>query len=173
MKRILRDKANFDVLEGFLSALLNEEIQVIALLESEANQEAELDKQNRVDLLVKGDNDFHFIIEVQYSDESQYLKHLLFGAAKLIVENIQTAREKLNLMKMSEAERRAYEHYWVTRASYQDALQTAVAAAQVTAVTASIKQGKEETAHKMRTKGLELALIAELSGLNEAEIMAL
>ena len=169
MKRILRDKANFDVLEGFLSALLNEEIQVIALLESEANQEAELDKQNRVDLLVKGDNDFHFIIEVQYSDESQYLKHLLFGAAKLIVENIQTAREKLNLMKMSEAERRAYEHYWVTRASYQDAVQTAVAAAQVT----GIKQGKEETAHKMRTKGLELALIAELSGLNEAEIMAL
>ena len=40
MKHILRDKANFDVLEGFLSALLNEEIQVIALLESEANQEA-------------------------------------------------------------------------------------------------------------------------------------
>jgi hypothetical protein len=51
MKHILRDKANFDVLEGFLSTLLNDEIRVLSLLESEANQQHELDKYNRVDLL--------------------------------------------------------------------------------------------------------------------------
>ncbi len=31
IKTILRDKANFDVLEGFLSALLNEPVEVIQL----------------------------------------------------------------------------------------------------------------------------------------------
>jgi len=36
---ILRDKANFDVLEGFLSALLKEDIKVVQLLESESNQD--------------------------------------------------------------------------------------------------------------------------------------
>ena len=38
MKNIPREKANFDVLEGFLSTLLNEEIRVLSLLESEANR---------------------------------------------------------------------------------------------------------------------------------------
>ncbi|MDM8560891.1 hypothetical protein [Candidatus Parabeggiatoa sp. HSG14] len=33
MKNILRDKANFDILEGFLSAVLREDISVIELLE--------------------------------------------------------------------------------------------------------------------------------------------
>lgn len=53
MKHILRDKANFDVLEGFLSALLKEDIHVSALLESEGNQDHSLDKFNQVDLLVE------------------------------------------------------------------------------------------------------------------------
>ena len=34
MKRLLRDKANFDVLEGFLSTLLNTKISILHLLES-------------------------------------------------------------------------------------------------------------------------------------------
>jgi len=37
MKYVLRNKANFDVLEGFLSNLLKEEINVIEILESEGN----------------------------------------------------------------------------------------------------------------------------------------
>jgi hypothetical protein len=52
IKTILRDKSNFDVLEGFLSALLGEDIQVIQLIESESNQEAERQKFNRVDIMV-------------------------------------------------------------------------------------------------------------------------
>lgn len=50
MKNLLCDKANFDVLEGFLSTLLEQEIKVLSLLESEANQQHEADKFNRVDL---------------------------------------------------------------------------------------------------------------------------
>lgn len=87
MKRILRDKANFDVLEGFLSALLGEEIQVIDLLESEANQNGEGDKFNRVDLRVKDARNVEFIIEVQYSYAPHFLKRLLFGTAKLITDS--------------------------------------------------------------------------------------
>ena len=44
MKRLLRNKANFAVLEGFLTTLLNEKIVIQKLLESESNQEDEFDK---------------------------------------------------------------------------------------------------------------------------------
>lgn len=37
IKRILRSKANFAVLEGFLSELLYEDIQILEVLESKSN----------------------------------------------------------------------------------------------------------------------------------------
>ena len=58
MKRLLRDKANYAVLEGLLTTLLNEKITIKNLLESESNQEDPYDKLNRVDILAedsKGD----------------------------------------------------------------------------------------------------------------------
>ncbi len=53
MKKLLRDKANFDVLEGFLSELLSEDIVIKKILESEGNKEEENDKHNRVDIFVE------------------------------------------------------------------------------------------------------------------------
>ena len=50
IKRLLRTKANFGVLEGLLTVLLNEKIQIVEILESEGNQESESDKFNRVDI---------------------------------------------------------------------------------------------------------------------------
>ena len=38
IKRLLRNKANFGVLEGFLTVLLGEEIHILEILESEGNQ---------------------------------------------------------------------------------------------------------------------------------------
>lgn len=53
MKRLLRDKGNYDVLEGFLTTLLNTNIKILRLLESEGNQERDDSKYNRVDLLAE------------------------------------------------------------------------------------------------------------------------
>lgn len=38
MKRLLRNKANYAVLEGLLTALLEEKVTIHKLLESESNQ---------------------------------------------------------------------------------------------------------------------------------------
>ena len=51
MKKLLRSKANFGILEGFLSELINDDIQIIAVLESESNQDVQQDKYNKVCLL--------------------------------------------------------------------------------------------------------------------------
>lgn len=46
MKKLLRSKANFEILEGFLSELLKEDIRIQEILESEGNQETIRDKFN-------------------------------------------------------------------------------------------------------------------------------
>ena len=53
MKRLLRQKANYVVLEGFLSELLREDISIVSFEDSETNKLDEADKYNRVDLLVE------------------------------------------------------------------------------------------------------------------------
>ena len=53
MKRLLRQKANFAVIEGLLTTLLDEKITICRMLESESNQEEEYDKSNRVDILAE------------------------------------------------------------------------------------------------------------------------
>jgi predicted transposase/invertase (TIGR01784 family) len=78
MKSILRDKANFDVLEGFLTTLLNQEIKVVSLLESETNAQSDQDKFNRVDLLVQDEQGEIIFIEIQHNRDAHYLKHLLY-----------------------------------------------------------------------------------------------
>ena len=100
MKTILRNKANFDILEGFLSALLKIDITIEEILESESNQEDEKQKFNRVDLLVKDTDDRRFIIEVQAETESDYLERLLFGTCKTIVENLQLGDRYHNIKKV-------------------------------------------------------------------------
>lgn len=88
MKRMLRDKANFSVLEGLLTTLLNEEIKIVHLLESESNQEEEYDKYNRVDMLAENSKKELILIEVQNNNEYAYFQRMLFGTSKLVTEYI-------------------------------------------------------------------------------------
>ena len=88
MKRLLRDKANFGVLEGFLTTLLGKRIKIQKLLESESNQADEDDKQNRVDVLAEDDKGELYLIEVQNESELAYFQRMLFGTSKLVTEYI-------------------------------------------------------------------------------------
>jgi len=88
MKTLLRDKANFDVLEGFLSALLEDDnIKILNILESETNQKDKNDKFNRVDLLIQDSQNRKIYIEIQNTRETDYLESLLYATSKIIVEH--------------------------------------------------------------------------------------
>jgi predicted transposase/invertase (TIGR01784 family) len=88
IKKILRSKANFEVLEGFLSELLFEEITILEILESESNKDLKEDKSNRVDIKVKNSKGELVLIEIQYNDEWDYLQCVLYAASKTIIEHI-------------------------------------------------------------------------------------
>lgn len=86
MKRLLRNKANFVILEGFLSELLHSDIKVQNLLESEGNAETEDDKINRLDLLCENQQQELVIIEIQFNHDFDFFQRMLYGTAKLITE---------------------------------------------------------------------------------------
>lgn len=88
MKRLLRNKANYVVLEGFLSSLLGKKFKIHRFLESESNQEDEYDKYNRAGILAEGEDGQLCIIEVQNSREVTYYHRMRYGASKAITEYI-------------------------------------------------------------------------------------
>ncbi len=88
IKKVLRHKENFTVLEGFLSELLGFDLKIQNLLESESNKTHEKDKFDRVDILVKSDKGELLLIEVQYDDEDDYFHRMVYGISKLISEYI-------------------------------------------------------------------------------------
>ncbi len=88
VKRMLRDKANFGVLEGLITVLLGEKITIDEILESEGNQESVDDKFNRVDIKAKDSKGRIIIVEVQLTTQLYYLERILYGVAKAITEHI-------------------------------------------------------------------------------------
>ncbi len=100
MKKMLRHKANFDILEGFLSELLGSDVKIKQVLDSESNKETEDDKFNRVDILVENEKGELVIIEVQNTQEYDYFHRMLFGASKAITEHIKEGSAYANVKKV-------------------------------------------------------------------------
>jgi len=106
IKDILRDKANFDILSGFLTELLEKPVTVLEVLESETNPATpatigkkagktgklrtvrNTGKVSRMDLKAKIDDDELAVFEIQYFDKVDFMGKILFNACKTVVEQI-------------------------------------------------------------------------------------
>jgi predicted transposase/invertase (TIGR01784 family) len=100
IKRLLRNKANFGVLEGFLSELLYDNIKIKQILESETNQETEDDKFNRVDILTQNSKNELIIIEIQSTYEIDYFHRMAYGVSKSIAENLNLGQKYSEIKKV-------------------------------------------------------------------------
>lgn len=100
MKRLLRDKANFGVLEGFLTSLLGREIKILRLLESESNMETCDSKQNRVDIMAESNDGEKMLIEVQNEAEDTYFHRMLFASSRLVSEYIKRGSDYGKISKV-------------------------------------------------------------------------
>jgi len=88
IKKILRSKVNFEILEGFLSELLKDNITILEVLESESNHQTKDDKFNRLDIKVKNHKEEIILIEIQYDREMDYLQRILYASSKAITEHM-------------------------------------------------------------------------------------
>ena len=100
IKKLLRNKANFVVLEGFLSELLFDDIKIEQILESESNQETDDDKFNRVDILTQNSKNELIIIEIQSTYEIDYFHRMAYGVSKSITENHKLGSEYKEIKKV-------------------------------------------------------------------------
>ena len=100
IKRLLRNKANFVVLEGFLSELLFDTIVIEQILESESNQEYDNDKFNRVDILTHNSKNELIIIEIQSTYEIDYFHRMAYGVSKSISENLKLGQKYSEIKKV-------------------------------------------------------------------------
>lgn len=99
-KRILRDKANFGVIEGLLTVLLEEKITIDQILESESNQNTRDDKFNRVDIKALNSKGEIIIVEIQLTRQLYYLERMLYGVSKAITEHITLGSKYDNVKKV-------------------------------------------------------------------------
>lgn len=100
IKRLLRQKANFGVLEGFLTVFLGQEVKIVEILESEGNQETEDDKFNRVDIKAKNSEGEIIIVEIQNTSELYYLERILYGACKAVTEHMRLGQTYKEVKKV-------------------------------------------------------------------------
>jgi predicted transposase/invertase (TIGR01784 family) len=100
LKRLLRNKANYEVLEGFLSELLLKDVSVKSIGESESNKENPEDKFNRVDILVEDESGEIMLIEMQFSLELDFLQRMLYGASKAITERMVRGKKYMQVRKV-------------------------------------------------------------------------
>ncbi len=100
VKKLLRNKANFVVLEGFLSELLFDDIKIQKILESESNQDTENDKYNRVDILTQNSKNELIIVEIQNTYEIDFFHRMIYGTSKALIENISLGQPYSEIKKV-------------------------------------------------------------------------
>ena len=84
IKRILRDVANKEVLEGLIQVLIKEPVTITEILESENTKDSLEDKGNRVDVKAKTEKGEYIIVEVQLTKERDFFQRVIFGTATAI-----------------------------------------------------------------------------------------
>lgn len=100
VKKLLRNKANFGILEGFLSELLFDDIRIEEILESESNQESEDDKFNRVDILTQNSKNELIIVEIQNTYEVDFFHRMAYGTSKALSENLSLGQPYSEIKKV-------------------------------------------------------------------------
>ncbi|MBP5770252.1 MAG: Rpn family recombination-promoting nuclease/putative transposase [Bacteroidaceae bacterium] len=99
-KRILRQKANYGVLEGLVTVLLGEPIKIVELLESESNQDDATSKFNRIDIKARNSKGEIILVEIQLTRELDFLQRILFGVSKAITEHIFKGEDYTHVKKV-------------------------------------------------------------------------
>lgn len=100
IKRLLRNKADYCIVEGLLTVLLGREIKINCLLESEGNKETADDKFNRVDLLAEDTDGELMIFEIQNNRQLDYFHRMAYGTSKVIAEYLKEGEPYKKIRKV-------------------------------------------------------------------------
>ncbi|RZI45457.1 Rpn family recombination-promoting nuclease/putative transposase [Candidatus Finniella inopinata] len=104
IKYLLKSKGDYDIVEGFISALLATEgykpIKINALLESESNKESAHLKKSIADLVVQDENDNKYIVEIERSFTPNFMHKACFNTSRLVVDSISGNQDYTTIKKV-------------------------------------------------------------------------
>lgn len=104
IKYLLRDKKDYEIVEGFLSILLQTQgygaVKIISLLESESNKEGSKAKRSIADLVVEDENKKKYIIEVERNEKYSFIQKACFNTSRLIVDNLSVQQDYTDIVKV-------------------------------------------------------------------------
>ena len=104
IKYLLKDKGDYGIVEGFISALLKtkgyKDIKIVALLESESNKEDSKSKRSLADLIVEDEDHHKYIIEIERNVKDSFIHKSLFNTSRLIVDNLAQREDYTQIIKI-------------------------------------------------------------------------
>jgi predicted transposase/invertase (TIGR01784 family) len=104
IKYLLKDKGDYEIVEGFLSALLScqgyKPVKITALLESDSNIESKDLKKSVADVIVQDQEGNNYIVEIDRSYTDQFLHKAVFNTSRLIVDNLGSSQSYLKIKKI-------------------------------------------------------------------------
>lgn len=104
IKYLLRDKGDYSIVEGFISALLQtrgyKPVKIMALLESESNKEDSKSKRSLADLIVEDEDHRKYIIEIERSVKDSFIHKSLFNSSRLIIDNLAQRADYTQIVKV-------------------------------------------------------------------------
>ncbi len=104
IKYLLKDKGDYEIVEGFISALLASEgygpVKIKALLECESNKESRYLKRSIADLIVEDESGAGYIVEIDRSYTDLFLHKAVFNTSRLIVDNLGAGQDYFKIKKI-------------------------------------------------------------------------
>src|ERR1700678_4295560 len=92
IKYLLKDKGDYEIVEGFISALLKsqgyKDIKIVALLDTESNKEDKKSRRSLADLIVEDEEHHKYIIEIERNLQHSFIHKACFNTSRLIVDNL-------------------------------------------------------------------------------------
>ena len=104
IKYLLKNKGDYDIIEGFISALFASEgyppVKINALLESESNKESLELKKSIADLVVEDADGNKYIVEIERAYTPNFMHKACFNSSRLVIDGIYGNQDYTSIKKV-------------------------------------------------------------------------
>jgi len=104
IKYLLKNKGDYEIVEGFISALLGTEgygpVKISALLDTESNIERTGLKKSIADVVVEDQQKHKYIVEIERVPTPSFIHKACFNTSRLIVDGIESGDDYTTIKKV-------------------------------------------------------------------------
>jgi len=104
IKYLLKNKGDYDIIEGFISALFASQgyppIKINALLDTESNKEELQLKKSIADLVVEDADGNKYIVEIERAYTPNFMHKACFNSSRLVVDGIYGSQDYTTIKKI-------------------------------------------------------------------------